>query len=236
MGELFYSEHLNPEEPLLLSAEDSRHAVRVMRLKPGDRLEITDGKGMICTGIIEIDNPKSCQVRVTGTRIVEAPFYKNLHIAVAPTKNISRFEWFLEKATETGVGKITPLICKRSERKSVRTDRLLKILISAMKQSKQSWLPELTAPEEFKSFVTRKFDGQKFIPWISDESMPLLSKSLRQGFPAVIIIGPEGDFSDEEIIMARKSEFIPVSLGKNRLRTETAALVSGLTFNFVNQS
>ncbi|MBC7774147.1 MAG: RNA methyltransferase, partial [Phycisphaerae bacterium] len=149
-----------------------------------------------------------------------------LHIAIAPTKQMERLEWFLEKATEIGVDEITPLLCKRSERETLRLDRLEKILVSAMKQSLRAWLPKLNAPTRFQDFAKKTSETQKRLAWCSDEPLPHLKNTISPQQDTVIAIGPEGDFSPEEVQLALANGFQGVSLGKARLRTETAGLLA----------
>jgi 16S rRNA (uracil1498-N3)-methyltransferase len=162
----------------------------------------------------------------------QRPF--SLHLAVAPTKNIDRFEWFLEKATEIGITEITPVICEHSERTNLRTDRLLKVLISAMKQSLNLHLPVLNEPVRFSDFLKKDFSGQKFIGYVEEKQEILLKERYQKGSDCVILIGPEGDFSKEEIEKAKQNGFETISLGNSRLRTETAAIVATMTINLLN--
>lgn len=220
---LFYDSSITP--PLLtLDEEESVHAVRVLRLKTGDELSLTDGKGALFRCKIEDPNPKACQIRIVSSEPIEKHPY-HLHIAMAPTKNINRFEWFIEKATEVGVDEITPLICEHSERTTMNMSRLKKITISAMKQSQKCWLPQLNEPVRFPELVRRRFSGQKFIAWCGKGPVEALKNIYQARVPALILIGPEGDFSAAEIRMAVNAGFVPVSLGSSRFRTETAGIV-----------
>ncbi len=215
--------------------EESKHILRVLRLKKGDNIFFTDGKGNIFEAVIDNDNPKHCTALIKTKKNITRNKNYHLHIAVAPTKNISRFEWFLEKATEIGIDKITPLICEHSERKTLKIERLKKILISAMKQSKQYYLPELNEVCTFSDFIKQEYTAQKFIAFI-DKSVPgLLKNSYTKGNNVLILIGPEGDFSRNEFNQAISAGYVPISLGENRLRTETAALVACFTINLINQ-
>jgi len=219
-----------------LNEEESRHVCRTLRLKEGDELFLTDGKGHLHGCRIDHAHPAGCRLRIISTETIPASGLK-LHIAMAPTKNINRFEWFLEKATEIGISEITLLICAHSERTVVKTDRLRKILISAMKQSLKCWLPVLHEPITFSDLIHLvskteslvDFPQQKFIAWCESGDAELLQKIYQPGSSALILIGPEGDFSPEEVEQAIHAGFIPVSLGKSRLRTETAGIVACCT-------
>ncbi len=230
---LFYSPDI--EHPFhQLPEEESKHIHRVLRLMEGDELFLTNGKGVIYQCEISSASPKKCMVRILSTEKTQVNPVQ-LHIAIAPTKNISRFEWFLEKATEIGIDEITPLICSHSERKVVKTDRLNKILITAMKQSLKSRLPHINQATSFNELIHRGFDGQKFIAYCTTGQEDLLQKACLPGSSALILIGPEGDFSPEEIEQAKQAGFNPVSLGNSRLRTETAGLVACTMFQLINQ-
>lgn len=231
--QLFYTPDIefNPELP----EEEARHCVRVLRLKEGVIIDLTDGKGSFYKAVIEQANQKHCIVSITETisKPVSWPFH--LHIAVAPTKNMDRLEWFAEKATEIGIDHITCLNCRYSERREVKRERIEKILVSAMKQSLKAVLPELTGMTEFEKFIKQTFDGKKFIAHCEEGDKQLLKHAYNPGENALILIGPEGDFSTEEIAMAIDEGFIPITLGESRLRTETAALTACQTIHFVNQ-
>jgi len=221
---LFYSRHIAfPVHPL--DEEESCHIVKVLRLKEGDTVFLTDGEGNMHRCSIVEAVARRCQVRILDTETTPPDPFR-IHIAIAPTKNINRFEWFLEKATEIGVDVITPLICAHSERLNVKTDRLVRVLIAAMKQSWRSRLPGLQDPARFNDLVHRDFPGQKFIAYCETGKTKLLHKVYKPGSSVLILIGPEGDFSPEEVSGAIQAGFIPVSLGISRLRTETAGIVA----------
>lgn len=207
-----------------LDAEESRHAVRVLRMSEDDQLTLTDGKGFFYTARITNANSKKCQFEILDKK--ETPKRNfHIHVAIAPTKNADRIEWFIEKATEIGIDEISFILCKNSERKVINTDRVKKIVLSAMKQSQQALLPKLNEIVPFKKIVEAKVD-QKFIGFV-DPTNPIHLKTLVQPEKKyLILIGPEGDFSKEELELAIKTGFEKVSLGTNRLRTETAALVA----------
>lgn len=215
--------------------EESVHISRVLRMKPGDELKVTDGKGAIALASVENPGKKVCTIRLRELQVQEKrPF--RLHIAVAPTKNIARFEWFLEKATEFGIDQITPVFCDHSERQKLRTDRLEKVVIAAMKQSFNCFMPVISEPVEFDKLIeTVAVTDSRFIAWVDEEPRPHLKDACRKGTDTLILIGPEGDFSQREISLALGRGFRPVSLGRNTLRTETAALASCFIVNLLNE-
>ena len=231
--QIFYAPDI--ESTLVLPEEESGHCVRVMRLAEGDEIMITDGKGNFYRASITNAHPKHCQVEITSSWQPEKPWDAYIHIAVAPTKNMDRMEWFAEKATEIGIDEITCLNCRFSERKEVKTVRLEKILVSAMKQSQKALLPQLNGMTDFKQFVRQPFNGRKFIAHCEEGEKPLIKSIYRPGENVLILIGPEGDFSPEEIKSAEENGFEAISLGKSRLRTETAALTAWHTIHVLNQ-
>lgn len=218
-----------------LPEEEAGHCIRVLRLTEGDEILLTDGKGMFYKAAISRAHPKHCEVDILESWQQPALWNFHLHIAVAPTKNMDRMEWFAEKATEIGIDAITCLNCRFSERKEVKPARLEKILVSAMKQSQKATLPVLTGMTDFRTFVTQPFDGRKFIAHCEEGDKKLLKQLYQPGENALVLIGPEGDFSPEEIELALKNGFLPISLGESRLRTETAALVACHTIHVLNQ-
>lgn len=232
--QLFYAPDIatNP----LLPEEESRHCTKVLRLTVDDTLMLTDGKGSFYRAVIAEPHPKHCRVTVVE-HLPQAPLWPfRIHLAVAPTKNIDRMEWFLEKATEVGIDTVTCLNCRFSERREVKTERLEKILVSAMKQSQKARLPQLIGMSDFSDFVARPFEGRKMIAHChTPEDLPLIRSVYRPGEDALILIGPEGDFSKEEVELAEAHGFIGVSLGKSRLRTETAAFTACHTLHVLNQ-
>lgn len=218
-----------------LPEEEAQHCTRVLRLSVGDEVTLTDGKGNFYKAIISVASNKRCLVTIKET-VFQNPLWScRLHIAMAPTKNMDRNEWFAEKATEIGFDELTFLNCRFSERKVIKTERVEKILISAIKQSLKARLPLLNEMVDFNKFVMQEFNGQKFIAHCHEGEKPLLKDVLRKGEDALVLIGPEGDFSEEEVNKATEQGFIPISLGKSRLRTETAALVACHTMNLLNQ-
>jgi 16S rRNA (uracil1498-N3)-methyltransferase len=223
MNQLFYTPKI--ENGLaLLEEEESRHLVSVLRKKPGDKLDITDGKGKFYTAELSECGKKQALARILTSidETRERPF--RIHIAMAPTKNMERFEWFLEKATELGVDEITPVLCKRSERETVRHDRMEKILVSAMKQSLRGTLPKLNALTPFRDVIKNTAETQRFIPWCGEEGLPHLKNCIQRDSDVIILIGPEGDFTPDEAALAMQNGFRGVSLGTTRLRTETAGI------------
>jgi 16S rRNA (uracil1498-N3)-methyltransferase len=192
-----------------------------------------DGVGGFYNGIIEEDTPKRCSITIKDTKTDYGKRDYYLHVAIAPTKNIDRFEWFLEKATEIGIDEITPLICEHSERRKVNMDRLQKVLLAAMKQSLKAYLPKLNDVMDFSKTVNTLHGDLKLICKAGSEVH--LKSQYNSGKNVVILIGPEGDFSEEEINMAGRSNFTPVHLGPDRLRTETAGVVATTIINLINQ-
>ena len=230
---LFYTPDIS-SHIYTLEEQESKHCIRVLRLQKGDIIHLTDGKGTMFESRIIQDNPKKCIVEVTDVKKETGKRDFNLHIAVAPTKNIARTEWFLEKATEIGIEEITPVICDHSERKIVKTDRLNKVITAAMKQSLKAYHPKLNETVRFKDFVKNSFEGEKFIAYISDKYNETLKDLYTPGSDITILIGPEGDFSEREVVQAIENGFKPISLGKSRLRTETAALVACHSIEMLN--
>lgn len=218
---------IKPELP----EEEAQHCIRVLRLGTGDEITLTDGKGNFYRAEITAATNKRCLVKIIETLPQEPLWQGHLHIAMAPTKNMDRNEWFAEKATEIGFDELTFLNCRFSERKVIKTERIEKILISAIKQSLKARLPKLNEMVDFDKFITRDYPGQKFIAHCYEGEKPLLKNVLKPGEDALVLIGPEGDFSEEEVAKAIKHGFQPISLGKSRLRTETAALVACHTIN-----
>ena len=243
---LFYCPNIYNTQTIILPEEESVHCIRVLRMKQGDMIFITDGTGVFYEGEILTDHPKKCVVKIKRTISDNTKRNFHLSIAIAPTKSIDRFEWFLEKATEVGCDEIIPISCQHSERTVVKTERLNKVLISSMKQCLKAALPSLKELMEFRKFIssTKDFIGQKFIghiPELSASEFPpttpqgkALQSIYKNGENVLIAIGPEGGFSEEEILFASKNEFIPISLGNSRLRVETAGVVACSIVNATN--
>lgn len=231
---LFYTPDLQ-DDTYRLSEEESKHCVRVLRLTEGESLFLVDGKGLFCEAVIINANPKACLLQVCDKKYNFGKREYQLMIGVSPTKNIDRYEWFLEKATEIGIDAVMPLLSRYSERKEIKPERLEKVMISAMKQSIKAYLPVLYPMQTFKKTITTPFSGQRFIAHCNEGEKVLLRDAVIKGKDILILIGPEGDFSTEEVELAICEGFIPVSLGTSRLRTETAALVACHTVNLINQ-
>ena len=230
---IFYTPEISGNTYTLTETE-SKHCVRVLRLEQGDEITLVDGRGGFFTAEIAEPNPKRCMVNVIKSELDFGQRNFQVHVAIAPTKNIERLEWFLEKSTEIGINRVTPLLCRYSERKEIKADRLEKVMVSAMKQSLKAYLPQLDPLTKFSDFISQPFDGQKFIAHCDLQQRDLLKKMVVPNQNYLILIGPEGDFSSEEIELAIKAGFHPVSLGDSRLRTETAGVVACHTFNLLN--
>lgn len=229
---VFYTPDIDtcPELP----EEEAGHCLRVLRLGVGDEVMLTDGKGFFYKAVISAATGKRCQVKVVE-KIEQEKFWKgHLHLAMAPTKNMDRIEWFAEKATEIGFDELSFLNCRFSERKVIKTERIEKIVVSAMKQSLKARKPIVNEMTDFAKFMQRDFQGQKFIAHCYEGEKPSLKEVLKPGEDALVLIGPEGDFSPEEVQKAEALGFQPISLGKSRLRTETAALVAVHMMNLFN--
>ncbi|MDX5427398.1 MAG: 16S rRNA (uracil(1498)-N(3))-methyltransferase [Bacteroidota bacterium] len=222
---LFFGERISENEASL-SADESHHAVRVLRLGEGEQIGILTREGALLSGPVIRANKRECTIRIEKETLDYGSVPYRLHMAVAPTKNIDRFEWFLEKATEIGVSRVTPLLTDRSERRSIKTDRLNKVIASAVKQSHKGQVPILDDLTPLPEFISSQGSKKLFIAHCEPGEKAELSQVLSNLHEAVIMIGPEGDFSPEEIDLALGSGATPVNLGDFRLRTETAALVA----------
>ena len=231
---LFYTPDI--ATTLELPQDEAAHALRVLRLTEGAAVMLTDGKGSFYRAEIDIISGKRCYMRIVETITPEPMWKGHLHLAMAPTKNMDRIEWFAEKATEIGFDELTFLDCRFSERKVVKTERVEKILVSAMKQSLKPTLPILNGMTPFDKFINYRFGGKKFIDHCYDGDKLPLMQALQCGEDALVLIGPEGDFSPEEVQKAIANGFQPITLGRSRLRTETAALVAVHTMNLVNSN
>ena len=231
---LFYTPDIS-SEIYTLSEDESKHIIRVLRLKKGSFISLTNGTGTFYQVEIIDDNAKRCTVKVAEINENVGRREFKLHIAIAPTKNIERFEWFLEKATEIGIDEITPIICRNSERGVIKTERLNKVLVSAMKQSLKAYCPKLNEPIQFSNFLKNQTSPNKFIAHCADGEKFSLKEKYKSGSDSLILIGPEGDFSPEEIKSAINSGFQEIHLGNSRLRTETAGVVACQIVNFINE-
>ncbi len=225
----FYKEFIVPENGMVLLDEDnSRHVVGVLRMEAGEGLHLTDGKGLLLTAVIAEAHKKKCRLTITGTEQVTAPA-RATAIGISLVKNPVRLEWFLEKATEIGITEIFPLLCARTEKQHFRADRMKNVLISALLQSRQAWLPILHAPVKFDAVTDVQGYQQKFIAHcIAEEKQSLAAGLINAAAGQLVLIGPEGDFTPAEIAQAVQKGFLPVALGPTRLRTETAGIVAAV--------
>lgn len=234
--QLFYHPNISEQDQqVTFPRDESKHIVKVLRKKEGDKLSLTNGKGEFFKTEIILANHNTCLAKIISVQKANPATYR-LHLVVAPTKMNERYEWFLEKATEIGVHEISPVICDHSERKVIKTNRYERVLQSAMKQSLQSFLPVLNEPVSFSDFMEKELPGQKFIAHCeAGEEKRALGVLVDKNSEVTILIGPEGDFSLEEIKYALKKGWQPISLGKNRLRTETAGIVACHTVALANE-
>ena len=234
--QLFYNPDLTKETTqITFDKIESKHIVRVLRKKEDAILHITNGKGFLFDAKIIIASDKKCVAEIIEIQEKPKPWNYYLHIAIAPTKNNDRIEWFLEKATEIGIDEITPIICSNSERRIVKLDRFEKIIQSAMKQSLKFTLPKINEPIKFNDFINQDFEGTFCIAHCEELEKNSLKSVVNPSEKTTILIGPEGDFSSQEITKALEKNSIPISLGESRLRTETAALVAVQSISFINQ-
>lgn len=234
--QLFYYHTLSENSlECTFDAVESQHIVKVLRKKESDILMITNGKGFLFESEIMLAHDKRCKVKINA--VTFHPNHRNyyLQVAIAPTKNMDRMEWFVEKATEIGVDEIVPIFCEHSERKIIKTDRLEKVAVAAMKQSGQFFLPNIAQPINFKEFINQKFEGQRFIAHCEKTDRQSFKHALHPQTRIQILIGPEGDFSTKEIEQALKNNIKSVIFGKNRLRTETAGIVAAHTVALINE-
>lgn len=233
--QLFYTPDITTNsKQYTFSKEESKHIVRVLRKKENDVLHITNGKGYVFSAQITLADQKNCMVHIESYAFQEPKKYQ-LHLAVAPTKMNDRFEWFLEKATEIGIDTITPILCDRSERKVIKTERFEKIIQAATKQSLSAYFPKLKPLTSFTDFIKNNTDAQLFIAHCEEDNKQSLKQVLAVEKDVTILIGPEGDFSPKEIQLALENNYAPITLGDTRLRTETAAIVACHSVAFLNQ-
>lgn len=234
--QLFYNSTIDKNTlQITFDKIESRHIVKVLRKKEGDAIYITNGKGQVFNCKITIANDKKCLVSILGKE--EKKQFKDyyLHVAIAPTKNNDRLEWFIEKATEIGIDEITPIICQNSERKIIKKERLEKIIVAAMKQSLKFYLPKLNEAVSFSEFLKKKQKGDIYIAHCEESEKKYLKSVVKPKDSVTILVGPEGDFTVTEISESIAKNYIPITLGINRLRTETAALVAVQNISFINQ-
>lgn len=233
--QLFYNPDINETtESFSFDKEESRHIIKVLRKKDSDILFVTNGLGYLFKTEITLASDNKCTVQIISFEKKDSSNY-HLHLAVAPTKMNDRYEWFLEKATEIGIHEITPIICDHSERKIINKDRFEKIILSAMKQSNELFLPKLNEAITYKEFVKLETEGLKLIAHCEETDKKTLKSVVKPKENITLLIGPEGDFSENEIALALENQFIPISLGNTRLRTETAAVVACHSVVFVNE-
>lgn len=231
---IFYTPDLN-SETYILNEEESKHCIKVLRLGPGSVIYLVDGKGGFYDAVIDDPHPKRTKLKILSARQNFGKRNHYLHIAIAPTKNIERIEWFMEKATEIGIDEITPIFCSHSERKEIKTERLNKVITAAVKQSIKAYHPKLNEAVRFDELILKNSNSQKFIAHCIESGKTTLKEQIKLNSDYLVVIGPEGDFSPEEVNAAVNQNFIPVSLGDSRLRTETAALEACFEINFLNR-
>jgi len=234
MEQFFYAPDI--AETPFLPEEEAQHCLKVLRHKEGDAITLTDGRGMAYKALIIKGNPRDCLLEITERRRMKSERDYSLHLAVAPTKNADRMEWLVEKATEIGCDSITFLRCFNSERRTLKTERMERIAVSAMKQSQKYTLPRINEMIDFKEFISQNNEVFKAIAHCRGEIKRMLLKDIYPQYSsALVLTGPEGDFTEEEIEMAMQQGFISITLGESRLRTETAALTACIMINFLNQ-
>jgi 16S rRNA (uracil1498-N3)-methyltransferase len=233
--QIFYAPDIK-SSTCIMDSNESKHSIRVLRMAKGDKLRIVDGKGSLYEGIISDPDPAGCKVEITSvTRDFEKRSYR-LNIAISPIKNPERLEWFVEKSVEIGIDEITPLICRNTEKPGIKIDRLNNIIISAMKQSVKAFMPLLNESMNFNDFIMSDNQGIRMIAHCNPATKRYkMDQIYEKGRDAVILIGPEGDFSEEEINFALDNGFKPVDLGSSRLRTETAGIAACHSVYFINQ-
>jgi 16S rRNA (uracil1498-N3)-methyltransferase len=229
---LFY-QPLLPEGVFHLDADESKHAVRVLRKNVGDLIRLIDGKGNFYDASITKADPAKCQFTITS-QTAEVKNDYSIHIAISPTKNTDRIEWFVEKAVEIGVDKITLIACQKSERVHLKTDRLERVAISAMKQSLKATLPQINGMSKLTDVIKQSTEQEKFIAYVDQTNPDHLKNMLTRNTSYLVLIGPEGDFSETELTLALQHNFKKVSLGKSRLRTETAGMAACHILNLFN--
>lgn len=217
-----------------LNETESKHCINVLRHKAGDTIVVANGKGKYFTCQILDAHPKKCELKQVETKTFPPHPFK-IHLAVAPTKSNDRFEWMIEKAMELGIDEITPLLCQHSERKKVRTDRIERVVIAAMKQSLKAYMPKINELTPFETFLNHAHTSQGFIAHCHESDKTPLKQAYTVGTDCVLCIGPEGDFSENEVELATKTHFETISLGNSRLRTETAGVIACHTIHLLNE-
>jgi len=233
--QLFFSDNLK-DNLFTFEENESKHIISVLRHKTGDIVNVTDGSGIMFRARIINENPRQCKAVITGTMPSMKKHSYYLHIAISPTKNADRMEWFVEKTVELGIDEISPIICEHSERRRINKERLHKIAVSAMKQSLKTHITRINDIMHFNDFIRKGFEGKKLIAYVdSNKDNKSLALNYTKSENALILIGPEGDFSTREISMAIEQNYIPVSLGSSRLRTETAGIAACCWVYYTNQ-
>jgi 16S rRNA (uracil1498-N3)-methyltransferase len=233
--QIFYAPGISGDT-WILDEKESKHCIRVLRMRKESPVRLIDGKGNLYEGRIAVTDPVRCIIAIDKVipGFEERRYY--LHIAISPLKNPERFEWFIEKSVEIGIDEITPLLCRNSEKHSIKAERINNIIISAMKQSLKAWLTVLNDPVTFEDFIQQEHRGKRMIAHCSDANeKSSVAEIYTKGSDAVILIGPEGDFSDEEIKLAVEGGFQPVHMGRSRLRTETAGVAACHSIYLLNQ-
>jgi 16S rRNA (uracil1498-N3)-methyltransferase len=231
---IFYTPDINSDS-YFLNEEESKHCIKVLRFQKGSLLNLVDGNGGFYDAIVEEAHPKRTKINILKVHENYGRRNHYLHIAIAPTKNIERVEWFLEKATEIGIDEITPIICERSERREVKIERLNKVITTAVKQSIKAFHPKLNYPETFTDIVLKSKHSSKFIAHCVESKKFAIKEQFKPNSDYIVLIGPEGDFTSSEIDLAMNHNFVPIGLGNSRLRTETAALAACFEINFLNR-
>lgn len=221
---------------LNLSKDESHHCIKSLRKQAGNIINITDGKGQFAEAKIIDPNQKDCRIKVNKILFSKKGIAQNIHIAISPTKNIKRYEWFIEKATEIGIGSITPIICQNSERKNININRSRQKTITALKQSLQKWLVKINPLVTFEEFLSKNYIGGKFICEYNSIINSELKENIQKHNNFTILIGPEGGFTKEEIQLAEANQFDTISLGKNRYRTETAGILACHTISLFHNA
>lgn len=232
---LFFKENIPQKGISYLDEDESKHCVKVLRLVKGDFLYLTNGKGVLAKAQISQANTKKCEIEIADYQFTENNKSFYIHLAIAPTKNAERIEWLVEKCVEMGIDEISFVMTKHTERSHFNMERIKKKAVTALKQSLQRWLPTINPPVEFTDFIEQINGSQKFIAYVDNENTQTLFKTAQANQRYCVLVGPEGDFSKEELQTALKNGFQKVSLGQNRLRTETAGLVACCTLNLLNE-
>ncbi|MGB5243002.1 MAG: 16S rRNA (uracil(1498)-N(3))-methyltransferase [Lutimonas sp.] len=232
--QLFFQPDVNKDSTFhIFDKEESRHLIKVLRKKIGDQIFLTNGNGLLSVAEITSDHEKRCEVRIVSSEKKNKNWQYQIHLGIAPTKLNDRFEWFIEKATEIGIDEITPIICDRSERKIIKLDRLEKVAIAAMKQSLQTFLPKINPTTDISDFIKNSSAQCKLMAHCENhERLELKNIPIANSYD--VLIGPEGDFSSNEIELALQHQYKPLSLGLNRLRTETAGIVICQSISMIN--